>query len=171
MISQQGTSTLGSLKQGTRRWRRVAGGALLAVAVVGAIGVWQVRERSTPSTASREVVASTAAAVHGSAGATSTSGPAASFLYLVDSWEEQAFIQGLTGSLDQSRRERNEQPVRTTVLVGSTLDRAALEQLPGTSGTLIVDLRAPVPTAPATDAPTRELEALTAAGLGVPLAP
>ena len=39
MIEQHGTTTVGSLKQGTARWRMVASGALVAVAVGGAIGL------------------------------------------------------------------------------------------------------------------------------------
>src|SRR5688572_9615422 len=132
MISQQGASTLGSLKQGTGRWRRIAGGAIFAIAVVGAVGVWQVREQSTSRTPSREAAAPAPAAAHGSAGGAGRSDPAASVLYLVDTSDEQAF---LTSSLDQEQRERGEQPVRTAVLTGLTLDWAALEQLLGMPGT------------------------------------
>ena len=69
MISQQSTSTLGSLKQGAGRWRMVAGGAILAVVVVGAIGVWQLRAHSTPSTAHSDAAAPAVAAASTASGA------------------------------------------------------------------------------------------------------
>jgi hypothetical protein len=131
MSSQQGTTTLGSLKQGSRRWPQVAGGALLAVAIVGAIGLWQVREGSTPS---REAVAPAAAAT--------TESAAASVLYLVDSPEEEALLRTFPGGLDQPRVQGGASSVETVVLVGSTIDQATLELLSGMPGTLTVDLRA-----------------------------
>ena len=143
MSSQHGTSTLGSLKQGTGRWRQVAGGALLAVAVVGAIGVWQVRGQSASTTPSREAAAPVAAGANGSAAAAITSGPAASILYLIDSPEEAAFIRAFEAGLNNQRTAGGAPPVHSVVLAGLTIDRAVLDQLPGAPGRQIVDLRAP----------------------------
>jgi hypothetical protein len=144
MISQHSTATLGSLEQGPRRWRRIAGGVILAVAVVGTvgiIGVWQVRERSTPSMANREAAAPAAAVTNGSAGASSASGPAPSMLYLVDSPEEAAFLRQALAELTGLRRALGQPPVEQMVVEASALDAGIGESLPRPPGTTVFDLR------------------------------
>ena len=89
--SQHSTATSGRVPHGAG-WRgRVAGSALLAVAVVGAIGVWQVREHRSAGTAGQEAAAPVSAAV--TPASPTSAGRADAVVYLVASAAQADRVQ------------------------------------------------------------------------------
>ena len=164
MISQHSTATLGRLKQGTGRWRWVTGGALLTVAVVGAIGVWQVREQAGGRTSTSKTATPPSVAVEQSTGAQ----PVASTptFYLVGS---QAEAEALRASVAQLGTPL----LPEVVMVATTADGDAFLQAMreqdgmhtgrGLASVTVIDLRLPATTATPLDPLARELEALSAA--------
>ena len=123
MFSQQSTATGGRLKHGAGWWGTVAGSALLTVAVVAAIGVWQVRAQRSTSTAGPEAAAPVSAAVTRPAPTSAVRED--TVIYLVSSPEQADRVQA---DIDAARAFAAEQRVslhQATVLVVGTPEEEA----------------------------------------------
>ena len=123
MSSQQSTATHGRLPHGAGWWGMVAGSALLTVAVIGAIGVWQVRDQRNTSTAGPEAAAPVSTAV--TPAASTSAGREDAVIYLVSSPEQAVVVQA---DLDAARAFVAEQGVslpQATVLVVGTPEEEA----------------------------------------------
>ncbi len=130
MSSQQSTATGGHLKHGAGWWGTVAGSALLTVAVVGAIGVWQVRAQRSASTAGHEAAAPVSAAAP--LPAPTSAGREDAVVYLVSSPEQADRVQADIAAARTSAEGQGMSLPETMVLVaGTPEDEARAAELLG----------------------------------------
>ena len=164
MFSQHSTATGGRLQHGAGWWGMVAGSALLTVAVVTAIGVWQVRAQRSTSTAGPEAAAPVSAAVTRPAPTTAVREDAV--IYLVASPEQAELLQA---GIDAARTSAEVQGISTpqaaelamVLVAGTPADEARAAEIIGadqysrlTSGRSdlrVVDLRPAPASAPPLD--------------------
>ena len=161
MISQDSTASGGRLQHGAGWWGTVAGSALLAGAVVGAICVWQVGEQPSASTAGPEAAAPVSAAVTLPAPTSAASEDA--IVYLVSSPEQAVVVQAGIEDARASAEGQGMSTPQALVLVAGTPEEAvrvaeAAEMvgadqrsrlMSGRPDLRVVDLRAqPMPAAP-----------------------
>ncbi len=155
MIGQHSITTGTGIAKGPGRRGMVTSGAILAALLVAA--AWQGRMHQTTSTAGDPGATATgpapaAASVVDLRGAVaaprlgdtaSVTGSTTSYLYIVDSQDEAAFIREFSRSVDQARLQTGAALVQTAVVVAPSIGQEALQYLPGTPGTRITDLRMP----------------------------
>ena len=123
MTSQHSTATGGRLKHGVGWWGIVAGSALLTVAVVAAIGVWQGGDQRSTRTAGPEAAAPVSAAVTPTR--STTAGSEDAVVYLVSSPAQAVVVQA---DIDAGRTSAEGQWISTPqagVLVAGTPEDAA----------------------------------------------
>ena len=123
MSSQHSTATGGRLQHGAGWWGTVAGSALLTVAVIGAIGVWQVRDQSSTRTAGPEAAAPVSAAV--TLAAPTSAGSEDAVVYLVASPEQADRVQADIAAGYMSAEGQWISTPQATVLVAGTPEEAA----------------------------------------------
>ncbi len=160
MISQHSTAPGGRLQHGAGWWGMVAGSALLTVAVVTAIGVWQLRDQRSTSTARQEAAAPVSAAV--TRPASTSAGREDAVVYFVSSPEQADRVQAEIAAARAAAEGQGMSLPETMVLVaGTPEDEARAAELlgadqysrlmSGRSDLRVVDLRPATTSAPPLD--------------------